>query len=177
MRLQIENNNDPRSLGLEFDEDSDDEHFHDHAAGIPFPNPFGLPSRTPGGTTVFRAEGPNYSFVTARTTIHPTVTARGSGGPEEEVIANLFSTMLRNIVGDQYSARARNRTASAQGADGHRDGGDPMEGVEEHREHAHTHSNPPFGSIGVGLGGARLNPRTPDGSQSGEALHVPDIHT
>lgn len=88
--------------------------------------------------------------------------------PEEEVIADLFSTMLRNIVGDQYAARSRppgnqGVQRSQEGGDNHREGHTGEEGEDYHSHH-------------LAFGGARLNPRNADSSQAGE-VQVPDIHT
>jgi hypothetical protein len=171
---QIENNNDPRSMADLFDFDgdgeSDDEddhrhgHHHHHHHHHAFP-PLGLfpamsaRSRSPGGTTILRAEGPGFSYVTARTTFN-TTSGGGSGG-DGEVIADLFSTMLRNIVGDQLDP-ARARTAGTQGGAEQGQGNGQQRGDEV---------PPPYGY------GARLNPRNADAPQAGEAPVPLDIQT
>lgn len=85
---------------------------------------------------------------------------------EEEVIADLFSTMLRNIVGNQYRANNRplaNPGSSDRGSlhpDAH-----PADGEDDHPMPPH-----------LGPTGARLNPRNADSSQAGDT-QVPDIHS
>jgi hypothetical protein len=156
------------------DEESDDEddhrhgHHHHHHHGFP---PFGLfpamgaRSRSPGDTTILRADGPGYSYVTARTTFN---TSRGGGsGGDGEVIADLFSTMVRNIVGDQLGP-ARARTAGAQGGAEQGRGNGQQGGDEPLPMPAPP---PPYGF------GARLNPRNADAPQAGEAPVPLDIQT
>lgn len=176
----IESGSDPRRApDLESDEDeSDDEHDHSHgfpqlahhqhlhqhhqhqhqyihnAAGFgPF-MPFGASiGGAPGATeTVVRAEGPNFRYIT-RTVFHSP--HGGAHAHEDELIADLFSTMLRNIVGDNYS-----RPGGAN-----REGDHPMEGGDP--QHAQPHGQ-----------GPRLNPRDADAPQAGDAMPpVPDIQT
>ena len=183
---QIENNNDPRLMAdlmdYEDDEESEDEderhhHFHSH-----YPPPF-MPQAPRGGTTFFRAEGPNYSYISAQTTINPRPdpgrtgggsvgsggggTGAGAGVPGGGVpddIADMFSTIIRTILGDQ-AAQATHQGAHGAppvpgGGGNHNDneGRPRMEGM---------HPPPVFG--------VRLGPRNADGPQ-GEVPQVLDIH-
>lgn len=148
---------------------SDDEDEHTH--GYPHPqhrlfSHIAEQTRSPGGTTIIRTEGPGFSYVTARTTYNTTRPPRTPGVADDEVIADLFSTMLRNIVGDQYAAR--NRHAANQ--EGHQEGNTGESG-EDRSGQPHFH---PFAS---GFGGERLNPRNADSSQAGEPPQVSDINT
>lgn len=116
--------------------------------------PFGAPIGGASGTTqtVVRADGPNFSYVT-RTIVRPARGGPARGrGPEEEVIADLFSTMLRNIVRDHY-----NRPEGSN-----RDEDYPMEGNVPPLPHGEE---------------PRLNPRDAAVPQAGDAVPVPDIQT
>jgi hypothetical protein len=140
-------------MEIDDDDESDDEHPH-LPHGLPFshfgatPGIFPGHSRPPGGTTIIRAEGPGFRYVTHTTTYN--TSPRNRDGSEDEIIAELFSTMLRNIVGDQYNDGPRARTRAPQ------DGGDGQ---------PHFHAS--FG--------ARLNPRNADAPQAGE-VPVPNIN-
>lgn len=75
-------------------------------------------------------------------------------GAEAEVIADMFSTVLRNIVGNQY--HANNRPLANPG--------DPDPDADSMLPNL------------FGPAGGRLNPRNADSSQAGDT-QVPDIHT
>ena len=71
----------------------------------------------------------------------------------------MFSTMLRNIVGNQHHANNR-PLANPGDSDPDADGG----------------GNHPMLPNLFGPAGGRLNPRNADSSQAGD-IQVPDIHT
>ena len=152
-------------MSEEYDSDPDhDDHpaFHPLFASLgalgPITQTGGL-ARTPEGTTIIRSEGPGYSYVSARTTINTSDGPRNPGNPgvaDDEVIADLFSTMLRNIVGEQFAPRPRN-PASGEHSEGGAGGPVP-----------HLHLAASFGGLG---------PRNANSSQAGEAPQVPDINS
>lgn len=196
----------PGSFDIDDDDaDMDDHHEHNHEhrhhhhhPRPPFPVPplAGASVRrlSPGGATIIRAEGPGFGYVTTST-----YSARisGPGGvsrpvtmDNDEIVANLFATMFRNIMGDQnYSAASANEggnntnnnsnntnsnsgNTEERGEEGNREGANRGEGART------GGSGPtPFPSI-LNLGfGPRLNPRDADSPQAGEPPHVPDLQT
>ncbi|KAA8895374.1 hypothetical protein FN846DRAFT_341734 [Sphaerosporella brunnea] len=159
----IENNNDPRQMPdlMDFDDsdDEDDHYRHRHFPPFAMLPPMGARSRSPGGTTVIRAEGPGFSYVTTRTTFNASRGGSGTSSADGEVIADLFTTMLRNIMGDGWERAAGAPGGAEQGQGDAREGGDGQ-----------PHSPPPsYGS------GARLNPRNADAPQAGDVPNPQDI--
>jgi E3 ubiquitin-protein ligase RNF115/126 len=158
---QIENSNDLREALDDYDDFDERDHMH----GRPHTFPPFAPS--PGGTTIFRAEGPGFSYVSTRT-ISPPRGVRTPIAPEDEMIADLFSTMIRNIVGDQHM-QTRNREGGPDGASA---GG--QAGASGSPQPAGRPQVNPFSMFG---GGPRLNPRDADSPQAGEAPQVLDVAT
>ncbi|KAI5779239.1 hypothetical protein EDC01DRAFT_671232 [Geopyxis carbonaria] len=177
----VENNNDPRGevggmpnfmdLADSFAMDDGDDHGHPHGA---------TRSLSPGGTTFIRLEGPHFS-------ISRTSTLRGTGGtraPGEEVsddmIVNLFQTMIRNIVGDQHVPPGQR---SGEHGHTHTEAGESGEQQDQHththtnpHQHTHTHTYSPFPGL-FPPPGARLNPRDANSAQTGETPQAVDLGT
>lgn len=153
----------------------DHDHDHDHGEGDhthhPFPPapPFTGAVRThiagQNGPTIVRLEGPAFTYTSTRTT--------GPEGPGNEMVMDLVTTMIRNIVGDP-SMPPRPPQAPTEGAPGD-DEPQRAAGPQRTERSERPRMTPYAATFVAGPGG--LNPRDANSAQDTSDPRVLDLQT
>lgn len=125
-------------------------------------------------------QGPGFSYVTRRTftaTASPPPPREGLVRSDSDMLVNLFSSMIQNIVGDHNVPRTPGHEGGPQ-RDDNSQPQTPGDNTQEHQGESRRSPPPPPPFAGFFPPGVRLTPRDANSPQAtGEAPHVIDLPT